>query len=206
MWIDKKRFHDLIVEYQNLNDDLDAEWLKFKVFKPRGMTDDAFDDYVANRKTFRTEKEKWYAEKKERIENETEEERKARNQRLDLVGDELFGMFYEIIESVLSGFGFHNLFADEYYFDIKQEIVERLLTIVNRFDTKRENPLAYFIQVIKNLAYNARGNEFAHRYKFLTNSFLETHEIKEDKNVVKEKPKPKKEKSSVNPFEQFMEK
>ena len=205
MWIDKKRFHELIKDYQDLNEDLDSSWLTARVVRLKGMSDDSFQIYLDNREHFKEYKEEWYKEKRKRFKNETKEEREERLRRLEEVGNELFSIFYELIESVLGGFGFHQLFTDEFYSDLKQEIIDRLLTIVNRFDARKENPLAYFIQVIKNLAYNERGDEFAHRYKFLTSSFLETHEVKEDKNAVQNKTK-KKEKEAKNPFEKFMEK
>ena len=96
MWIDKKRFHDLIEEYQLLNEDLDDSWLDAKLIKLRGMTDNSFETYKNNRKSFAEYKRSWYEEKKNRLANETSEERKERMERLDLVGNELFELFYTL--------------------------------------------------------------------------------------------------------------
>jgi len=203
MWIDKKKLHELISDYQFLNDDIDASWLNSKLIRPKGMSDEAFDTYKENRKAFVEFKSGWYLGKKDRLKNETPEEKKERHLKLEQVSDELFKIFYELIDSVLAGFGFQQMNADESKMDLKQDVMTRLLVVVNRFDSRKENPLAYFIQVIKNLSYNLRADEFAHRYKFLSNSFLESHELKEEKNVVQQK-KPAEKKEKPNPFESFI--
>ena len=205
MWIDKKRFHDLIEEYQLLNEDLDDSWLDAKLIKLRGMTDNSFETYKNNRKSFADYKRAWYEEKKNRLANETSEERKERMERLDLVGNELFELFYTLIDSVLAGFGFQQLNGDDYCFDLKQETISRLLVVVNRFDTRKENPLAYFIQVIKNYMYNNRAEEFAHRYKFLTTTFLENHDLKDEDNPTQtETSKKAKEREEQDFFADFI--
>lgn len=182
MNVKKERLLALIKEYQELNDDVNDQWLDMKVYRMKGMTDDSFAEYLKNRKGYTDIKRKWYEEKKKRLESETEEERKERTNKLAPVENELFGIFYEIIDSVTKGFGLYNIRYDELYNDVKQETMLKLLAIVNRFDTSRKNPLAYFIQVIKNIIYAERGDEFKHRYKFLTQTFLDTHEIQMDED------------------------
>ena len=206
MWIDKQKFHELISDYQFLNDDIDPSWLNSKLIRPKGMSDDVFETYKENRRKFVEFKKGWYQGKKERLEKETPQDTKERHLKMEQVADELFKIFYELIDSVLAGFGFQQMNADESKMDLKQDVMTRLLVVVNRFDSRKENPLAYFIQVIKNLAYNLRADEFSHRYKFLTNSFLETHELKEDKNSVQQKQRKQKEKKEKpNPFNTFID-
>lgn len=210
MWIDKAKFHDLIKRYQELNDDLDSSWLDSKIIKLHYMTDESFEKYKTSRTEFRQTKMKWYRAKKRRMAKETEEQKRQRHMELSVVEEELFETFYTLIDSVSNSFGLHTLKGDEWYEDLRQDIITRLLAVVNRFDIRRPNPLAYFIQVIKNLAYNLRDDEWRHRMRNLTESFLTRRGGKETEDEVdvdvevemrqKQKPEEKKVKSLLEDF------
>ncbi len=185
MQIEKERLLALIKDYQNLNDDVDDRWLDMNVYRMKGMTDEAYRNFLQKRKKFTDEKRIWYAEKKKRLAEESEEETKSRRQKLSFVENDLFEAFYEILDSVCKAFGLSHIRQDEFYNDIKQETMLKILVIVNRFDIRRKNPLAYFIQVLKNIAYSERRREFKHRYKFMTHTFLQHHDFAEDPDFVR---------------------
>lgn len=184
MAIDKSRLRYLVERYQELNDDVDDSWLDSKILKFHWMTQEAYEKQKSHREEFKIKKSKWYAEKRERLEKETEEERKKREAERSPIEEELFNNLYNIIDYVTSKFGLNALKGDEYFVDMKQAIILRLMSVVNRFDCELQNPLSYFIAVIKNYAYNERANEFKHRLRFLTNSFLETHDVNSDGEIV----------------------
>ena len=216
MAIDKKRLRDLIERYQELNEDVDDSWLNSKILKFHWMTDEAYEKRFRHREEFKVKKMKWYEAKRKRLKNETEEERNKRLAEKEVIENELFSTLYDIIDYVTRNFGLQAIRADEYFFDLKQSIILRLIAVVNRFDTDLPNPLSYFIAVIKNYAYNERADEFKYRCRFLTHTFLETHDIgseedesteKDDKPDVWNNPVPKSPTEKLIPssgFDEFM--
>ena len=84
MWLDKKLFKRLIVQYQELNDDTDDEWLKIRNIKKRG-DEEAYQKFVKNRAEFIVIKKDWYARKRLRLSRETSEETENRRKELEKV-------------------------------------------------------------------------------------------------------------------------
>lgn len=186
MWLDKKLFKRLIVQYQELNDDTDDEWLKIRNIKKRG-DEEAYQKFVKNRAEFIVIKKDWYARKRLRLSRETSEETENRRKELEKVKEDLFANVYALIDNVGDAFGLRSLKGDESYEDIKQNIVLKLMSILNRFDCRRENPIAYYIQVIKRMFYAERGVVYAQRKRFPNMTFLETNNGDEDGPTISDK-------------------
>ena len=133
-YIDNEHFLELLIEFQEINDDT-TEWYK---------------RLRSDRADFKKLKKKKRNERIKMLKDETEEQRRIRVQRLNVVKNKLGNHFMLIAQGLIKNPKFIN-----YDYFRKEEMVSDatyfMVNYVDRYDTERTNPFAYFTQI----AFNA---------------------------------------------------
>ena len=163
--------------YQHLSDDIDDSWLNnYKIILPKkNMSDEQLEKFKTNKENFIVWKRKQYEEKKERFSKETEEDVKTRHETLRNIENELCEMVFKIIDGVMSTSSFFKVKSDyDLMEDMKSEAAFVVWKYIDRFDSRKPNPFAYFTEVIKNSMNLSRRKEYGYRLSNISFSFIES--------------------------------
>jgi hypothetical protein len=132
-YVDNKRFLELLREYELLNDDIE-EWFLRK--KPKNEQQENFQE----------RKKELLKNRIKLLDNEDDDERNEREKKLNKVKNELGKIFLLISNNFLQRPNFINydqLRKDE----MQSEATYFMCQYIERFDTTRDNPFAYFSQL-----------------------------------------------------------
>ena len=177
IYCDKSKLRELIQMYQHLSDDIDDSWLNnYKIILPKkNMSDEQLEKFKTNKENFIVWKRKQYEEKKERFSKETEEDVKTRHETLRNIENELCEMVFKIIDGVMSTSSFFKVKSDyDLMEDMKSEAAFVVWKYIDRFDSRKPNPFAYFTEVIKNSMNLSRRKEYGYRLSNISFSFIES--------------------------------
>jgi len=146
-YIDNKKFLELLIEFQEINDDT-SEWYE--------RIRDKNKDFKELKKRKRNERIKMLA-------TESKEERLKREKRLTEVKNELGNHFLLIANGLLKQPKFINY---DYYrkSEMTSDATFFMVNYVDRYDTTRTNPFAYFTQIafhafLQSINKNNKRNE-----------------------------------------------
>ena len=177
IYCDKSKFKELIQMYQYLSDDIDDSWLdNYKVILPnKNMTEEQLEKFKVNKENFIAWKKAQYEEKKKRLSNEKEENREERHRILRNVENDLCEMVFKIIDGVLSTSSFFKVKSDyDLMEDMRSEAALIVWKYIDRFDSRKPNPFAYFTEVVKNSMNLTRKKEYSYRLSNISFSFIES--------------------------------
>lgn len=158
-YIDNATFLELLKEYQEINYDI-TDW-----FSKKKAKDDTQKEFFKKRKEL-LEKRKML------IETETEEEKKKRTKRLEQLKNKLGRFFLLICDGILKKPNFINydplrkdtMVSDGVYF---------MCIYIDRYDTSRSNPFAYFTQIAFNAFLQNINKNNKHSKSFTSLFYIE---------------------------------
>lgn len=183
VYCDKSKFRELIQTYQYLSDDVDDSWLdNYKVILPKkDMTEEQLAKFKTNKENFIVWKKSQYEEKKKRLAKETEKQKSERHKTLRRIEDDLCEMVFKIIDGVLSTSSFFKVKSDyDLMEDMRADAALVVWKYIDRFDSRKQNPFAYFTEVIKNSMNLSRRKEYSYRLSNISFSFIESFDSDAD--------------------------
>lgn len=150
MKVDNNKFLNLIKEYHAINED-DGSWLidyktRFTTrFKNNKITEEKYKSVLE----FVERKTKDIENKCERRKLLSEEDLEKEQRKLETLKNELATKFYKIIEGRLSCPQFRG-YSGGIKDSMNSDAIYYMLLYLDRYDTTKDNPFAYFTQIATN--------------------------------------------------------
>ena len=184
MYADKKEMHDLIVKFQETSDNTDSEWLVKYKNSPKNKkikeNPELLKEFIANRESFKKEKYAFYANKIEIFKNETEEDKRKRLIQHKKTKEKLGTLFLKIVEGVGRMPEFNNKLIDSALKDsMKSDAIWIMYNYLNRYDTTKTNPFAYFTEMAKNAFRHTRDVDQTYQERYKATDHLENMDKEE---------------------------
>ena len=182
-YVNKAEMSELLVEYQSLTDDLNDKWLtKYKSAPRRKLTPEKLEEFYRVRDEFKAFKTEQFKLRKQMLETETPAEKILREKKLKIVKEKIGTMFSLITDGVLTLPEFNNEKARSFVGlagDMKCDALWTAYNYIDRYDTRRKNPFAYFTEMIKNACRQKKDETYNNQIRYPSLDHIENMEGEE---------------------------